>query len=323
MLYLVTGATGLVGNNVTRLLLACGDRVRVLTRFTSDLRPLVGLEVEIAQGELRDAESVERAMDGVDRVIHAAAYSHIGWHELDESRAINVRGTANVAASARRANARMVHVSTINTLGLLSDGQESDEDTPADNGVLCSYVVSKREAEWAVLAEVEKGLAAAIVNPGFMIGPWDWKPSSGRMLLGVAHNFGLVAPLGTNHFCDVRNVAQCILAAADRGAVSRRYILGGERLTYYQVFGIFAKVTRAIPPLLPSASLIRCAGAMGDLWGRLTGREPDLNSATTALLAQSRNCVSTRAKRELGYHPRPLSEAAEAAWQWFREHKYA
>ena len=153
--------------------------------------------------------------------VHAAAYVHIGWTGLDLSRAINVAGTAHVAASARRAGARLVHVSSVDAIGLLPHGQPSDEETPVAGGVLCPYVVTKREAEQAVLAEVAQGLDATIVNPAYMIGPWDWKPSSGRMLLEVSRNRGLVAPLGTNNFCDVRDVAQGILTAADRGATGR------------------------------------------------------------------------------------------------------
>jgi dihydroflavonol-4-reductase len=324
MLYLVTGATGLVGNNVARLLLARGDRVRVLTRATSDPRPLAGLDLEIVKGDVRDAASVDEAVRGVDRVVHAAAYVHIGWTQLELSRAINVGGTANVAASTRRAGARLVHVSSVDAMGLSPHGQPSDEETPVAGGVLCPYVVTKREAEQVVSAEVAQGLEATIVNPAYMIGPWDWKPSSGRMLLEVARNRGLVAPLGTNNFCDVRDVAEGILSAADRGATGRRYILGGERLSYFQAWRVFAKVTRALPPLLPAGPLVRrAAGGCGDLWTRLTGREPDVNSAATAIAAQSRNFVSSRAERELGYHARPLSEAAEAAWEWFRQHSYA
>jgi dihydroflavonol-4-reductase len=324
MLYLVTGATGLVGNNVARLLLQRGEQVRVLTRSTSDPRPLAGLDVETFQGDVRDAESVERAVQGVERIIHAAAYVHIGWTQLDMSRAINVAGTAHVAASARRSGARLIHVSSVDAMGLPADGEPADEDTPVAGGVLCPYVVTKREAEVAVQAEVSQGLDARIVNPAYMLGPWDWKPSSGRMLLEIARNRGLVAPLGTNNYCDVRDVAEGILAAADRGLSGRRYILGGERLTYFQAWRIFAKVTRALPPLLPAGPMARrLAGSCGDMWTRITGREPDVNSAATTAAAQARNFVSARAERELGYRPRPLVEAAQAAWQWFQEHGYA
>ena len=225
---------------------------------------------------------------------------------------------------ARRAGARLVHVSTIDALGLVPYGLISDEETPIAGGVPCTYVVTKREAEQAVLAEVARGLAATIVNPAFVIGPWDWTPSSGRMLLVVAHNRGVMASRGTTVFCDARDVAQGILAAADRGAVGRRYILGGQRLTYVEAFRIFAKVTHSVPPLLPAGPRVcRFLGACGDLWTRLTGSEPDLNSATMATACQFRNFATIRAERELDYHSRPLVEAAEAAWHWFREHQYA
>ena len=323
MFYLVTGATGLVGNNVVRLLLERGSRVRVLTRSSSNPRPLAGLAVETASGDVRDAESVQRAIDGTDCVIHAAAHVHIGWTGLELARAVNVAGTAAVAASARRAGVRMVHVSSVDALGLAPHGAPSDEETPAGGGVLCPYVLTKREAERAVLDEVAAGLDARIVNPAYMIGPWDWKPSSGRMLLEVARNRALFAPLGTNNFCDVRDVAAGVLAAAERGQTGRRYILGGQRLSYFQAWRVFAKVTRSLPPLLPAGPLIRiAAGRCGDLWTRLSGREGDINSAATTSSAQQRNFQSTRAQRELQYHSRPLVESATDAWNWFRENGY-
>ena len=285
MLYLVTGATGLVGNNVARLLLARGERVRVLTRL--HVRSASAWPISTSKsrsGDVRDVESVERAVQGVDRVIHAAAYVHIGWTQLEMSRAINVAGTANVAASSRRAGAGWSTFPASTRWACPPAASLSDEETPVAGGVLCPYVVTKREAEQAVGVEIGQGLEAVIVNPAYMIGPWDWKPSSGRMLLEVARNRGLVAPLGTNNFCDVRDVAEGILTAADRGATGRRYILGGERLSYFQAWRIFAKVTHALPPLLPAGPLVRrLAGAAGDAWTRLTGREGDVNSAATAM----------------------------------------
>ncbi len=323
MLYLVTGATGLVGNNVVRLLLERGQRVRVLTRSTSDPRPLAGLDLEIAVGDVRDTGAVDDAIRGVDCAVHAAAHVHIGWTGLDLARAVNVGGATAVASSARRSGVRLVHVSSVDALGLPPGGAPSDEETPAGGGVLCPYVVTKREAEQAVLSEVAAGLDARIVNPAYMIGPWDWKPSSGRMLLQVARNRALFAPLGTNNFCDVRDVAAGVLAAAERGIAGRRYILGGERLSYFQAWRIFARVTRSVPPVFPAGPLMRLgAGLCGDLATRLTGREGDINSAATSSSAQLRNFQSTRAERELGYHSRPLAESAQDAWDWFREHGY-
>lgn len=325
MTTLVTGATGLVGNNVVRRLLAAGQRVRVLVRSSASPRPLADLEgLEITLGDVRDPRSVREALRGADRVVHAAAHVHIGWSGLDAAREINVEGTRHVAQAALEAGTRLVHVSSIDALGLSENGAPADEEAPPIGGVPCPYVVTKREAEQVVLELVEQGLSASIVNPGFMIGPYDWKPSSGRMLLSVARGWGLFAPLGMNCFCDVRDVAAGITAALEHGQPGRRYILGGQSLSYFQAWRIFAEVTGATPPVFPIGPLVRrCAGGVGDLVARLTGREGDVNSASTALAAQKRRFTSARAEGELGYQARPLRESAIDAWTWFRQHGYA
>lgn len=325
MTTLVTGATGLVGNNVVRRLLEVGGSVRALLRSSADPRPLADLAgVEIVHGDVRDPQCVARAVRGSDRVVHAAAYVHIGWSGWDEAQAINIEGTRHVAQAALAEGAQMVHVSTIDALGLGADRAPADEDSAPKDGVLCPYVVTKREAERVVLSLVDQGLWAAIVNPGFMIGPNDWKPSSGRMLLSVARGWGPFAPRGANCYCDVRDVAAGILAAFERGRPGRRYILGGPMLTYYQAWRVFAEATGGTPPVFPIGSLARRgAGYFGDLVGKLTGREPDVNSASTAIAAQKRNFTSARAESELGYRARPFRESAADAWAWFREHGYA
>jgi nucleoside-diphosphate-sugar epimerase len=321
---LVTGATGLVGNNVVRRLLEEGDAVRVLVRETADQRPLADLPgVQRVWGDIRDAEIVARAVRGVDRVIHAAAYVHIGWSGWEMAQKVNVEGTRNVAQAALAEGSRLVHVSSIDALGLGTPGVPADEESIPNGGVLCPYVVTKRQAEQVVLEMVERGLWATIVNPGFVVGPYDWKPSSGRMLLSVARGWGLFAPLGYNCYCDARDVASGIMAALLQGRPGRRYILGGTVLSYFQAWRIFAEVTGGTPPVMPIGPLARWgAGHAGDLFGKLTGREPDVNSAATALAAQKRNFTSARAEAELGYRPRPLREATAAAWDWFRQHAY-
>ncbi len=323
MVTLVTGATGLVGNNVVRGLLAAGQVVRVLTREGADPRPLSGLDVEVTHGDVRDPQAVGRAVRGAAAAVHAAAHVHIGWSGIETARAINVEGTRHVAAAACAEGIPLVHVSSVDALGTDTRGKTCDEETPVAGGVLCPYVVTKREAEAVVLDWVKKGLRAPIVNPGYMLGPYDWKPSSGRMLLHVARGWGLFAPRGTNSYCDVRDVAAAILAALARGHAGRRYILAGPSLSYFQAWRTIAEVTGATPPLLPAGPLLRhAAGLAGDLLGKVTGVEPDVNSAATAISAQRRTFSSTRAEQELGYRPRPLREAVADAWAWFRDNGY-
>lgn len=323
---LVTGGTGLVGNNVVRRLLAAGRQVRVLVRprRSGIDRSLEGLTIDQRVGTLEDEDSLQQAVDGASLVIHSAAVVHCGWRHRDEMQRVNVEGTARLARAARRAGARFVQVSSVDALGLRADGVPGDEETPPGGMVECPYVVTKREAEAAVLAEVDQGLDAVIVNPVYMIGPWDWKPSSGRMLLEVGSGKGLLAPPGANDFVDVRDVVSGIEAAAARGQTGRRYILGGHPLTYLEAWRVFAEVTGRRPPLGNAPPLaVRTAGWFGDLAATVLRREPPVNSAAAGMSMLRHNFSCERAQTELGYRFRPFAETVADAWVWFCEHGYA
>jgi dihydroflavonol-4-reductase len=321
---LITGGTGLVGNNLVRLLLERGLRVRTLVRGRAGSRELDGLPVERVVGDVTDAAAVRRAVAGARTVIHSAAMVHVGWRMLDEMRRVNVEGTRFVAEASRTTGARLVQVSSVNALGLTGDGSPADEETPFGNTVECPYVVTKREAERVVLDEVDRGLDAVIVNPVFMLGAWDWKPSSGRMLLEVAQGKGLFAPPGSQHFGDVRDIAAAIATAGDRGARGRRYILGGHHLSFLEAWTLFARVTGRRPPRAAAPPpLVRLAGRVGDLIGHCVGREGPLNSAAATMSLLRQHFSSERARTELGYSQRPLEDTVEHAWRWFVDHGYA
>ena len=323
MKYLVTGATGLLGNNIVRELLARGEGVRVLTRATSDPRPLADLNVEKAIGDVCDAASVNAACAGVDVVIHCAGHVHIGWSQQEQHEAINVGGTRNVAAAALAARAKLVHVSSVNALGMGSLASPATEDNPLPGICPCHYPVTKKRGDELVLEAVGRGLKAAIVHPGFMLGPWDWKPSSGRMLLEVAKGVPL-APVGAHSVCDVRDVAAGAIAAVSAANSGRRFILAGHNLTYWQSWKLMAKLTGGRGPWFPAGPINRWIGAWwGDRKYRRTGIEPELNSAAITMSCEQHCFSSARAEKELGYQIRPLEETIGDAWQWFLEHGYA
>lgn len=318
MLTLVTGATGLVGNNVVRRLVAEGHSVRAMVRSTSSPRALSGLRVELTRGSVCDPAEALRACRGVNRVIHCAGHVQIGWSNLATHRAVNVGGTRNMAAACRAVGARMVHVSSVDALGMGTREDPADEEHGPTPHVFCPYVTSKREAELAVEREVAEGLDAVIVNPNFVLGPWDWKPSSGRMLLEIARGHGLIAPPGGNDFCDARDVADGIIAAGERGQAGLRYILSGVPLSYVEAWRLFAKATGVRAPLAVTPKwLLRMAGLAGDAWGKVRRKEPDVNSAATAISAQPHHYSSARAIAELGYHVRDIRETVADTWDWF------
>jgi len=212
----------------------------------------------------------------------------------------------------------------VDAIGLRPDGAPADDENPPGGMPECPYVVTKREAERAVLDEVERGLDAVIVNPVYMIGPWDWKPSSGRMLLEVGAGKGLFAPPGANDFVDVRDVAHGILAALEKGRTGRRYILGGHSLSYLEAWRVFARAAGRMQPLgVAPRAAVRIAGWVGDAASLFTRRELPVNSAAAAMSMLPHNFSSARAQAELGYAFRPFETTVADAWGWFVDHGYA
>lgn len=320
---LVTGATGLLGNNIVRQMLDRNMTVRVLVRSTRDKRPLEGLNVEIVEGDICSEESVQKACQGIPLLIHAAADVRIGRSGREEMKKINVEGTHNVVKAALAHGMRMVYVSSVDTLGWGTLKEPAHEESPPGDDLKCSYIISKREAESLVLYHSTLGLNAVVVNPAFMLGPWDWKPSSGRMLLEVGRGMGLFAPPGGNDFCDVRDVASGVLAAADRGTAGKRYILGGKGLSYYDAWTTFARIVGSTPPLMVAWKWpMGLTGSLGSLWGKIRRREPDINIASVRMAMMPHHFTHQRATEELDYRPRPLEESVEAAWTWFKAHGY-
>ncbi len=319
---LVTGATGLVGNNVVRALLESGHAVRTLVRAAADPRPLEGLEVERVTGDVTDAASVNAAVQGCRAVIHAAAEVHIGRTGLERQRRINVEGTRNIADAARKARVRLVHVSTCDAVGQGTAEMPATEDTPLPPARL-PYVITKREAERVVFGNAVAGLDAVIVNPAFMIGPWDWKPSSGKMLLEVAAGRGTFAPRGSTSLCDVRDVARAIVAALTQGVSGERYILAGRTLLWLELWRKFAEVSGGRRPVCRAGPLMIWIGGWGgDVWGMIRRKEPAFNSAAARHAWQERYYSSAKAEQTLGYTIRPAEETIRDAWAWFQEHGY-
>ncbi len=323
MKVLVTGATGLLGNNVVRQLLDASHHVRVLVRKNSSLKTLEGLDVEIFTGDVSDSDAVDRAMKGMDTVIHSAAFVFLGWSQLEKSRRVNVLGTRNVARSANRREIKMIHVSSVDTLAVGSFDEPSDETTRRDDKVPCSYVVSKREAERVVFDEIRAGLQAIVVHPGFLLGPWDWRPSSGQMMVEVGRRFTPAAPRGGCCLADVRDAARGVLLASEHGRLGRNYILGGHNISYFDLWRRISRVSRTHQPMFrllgPGAFV---GGFIGDLKTKLTGQESAVNSAAIGLAKQVHFYSSQRAIDELGYSVRSVEETIDDAWNWFSEYGY-
>ncbi len=321
MRFLVTGSTGLVGNNVVRQLVARGDDVRVLLRGNGDPRPLAGLAVQTAPGDVTDLEAVRHACRDVDVVLHAAGIAKIGSQGIELMRTVNVGGARNCAIAAREAGARLVHVSSVNAIGIGKKNQPADEEHFQPQTLRVPYAITKQEAEAAVREEIAKGLDAVIVNPGYMLGPWDWKPSSGRMLLEVVGKFVPATPWGGHCMCDVRDAVAGMLSAAAQGRTGERYILGGYNLSFYETWRMFAQICGGKKPLVPlgpiNRLILRGAANVINVFRK---EELEFNSLALQMSTQFHYFSSAKAQRELGYKIRPAEETIRDAWNWLQEY---
>src|SRR5262245_24748268 len=185
----ITGATGFVGSAVARELLREGFELRALVRHESTRTNLVGLDVDIIEGDIRDSDSVMFAARGSRYVFHVAADYRLWSPPGSDIMRTNVEGTRVVMEAARATGAqRIVYTSSVATLKLRDDGAPADETTPlAETDAHGDYKRSKIAAERVVEQMIGRGLPAIIVNPSTPVGPRDLRPTpTGRMIIEAA-----------------------------------------------------------------------------------------------------------------------------------------
>jgi dihydroflavonol-4-reductase len=320
---LVTGATGFVGWHVASKLLERGDRIRVLVRDRNRIKSLDG--VEAMEGDLRNAESLARAVAGCGVVYHVAADYRLWTRDPEEMYRSNVEGTRNLLAAARRNGVeRVIYTSTVGCIGIPKGGI-GDEQTPVGiEDMQGPYKRSKYLAERVALEFAGEGFPVVIVNPTAPVGDHDFKPTpTGKMLVDFVRG-AMPAFLDTGlNVVDVRDVAAGHLAACERGGVGERYILGAENLTLEGIFGTLAQaVGRPAPKIRIPYAVAYAAGVVSTAWAGVTGKEP-LAPLDGVKMARKKMWVShDKAARELGYAPGPAAGALERGVEWFRANGY-
>lgn len=322
-LSLVTGASGFVGWHIARKLVERGCPVRVLVRQTSRLRELDG--VEVVTGDLRDAQSLRRAVAGCGRVFHAAADYRLWAPEPREMYASNVDGTRNLLAAARDAGVgQVVYTSTVGCIGIPEDG-EGNERTPVElDDMKGPYKRSKFHAERVALEFAAGGFPVVIVNPTAPVGDHDFKPTpTGKIVLDFLKG-GMPAYIETGlNLVDVRDVADGHLLAAERGKPGERYILGSQNLTLAEIFERLERASGVKAPArrIPYA-LAYAAGAASTGWAAVTGHEPRAPLDAVRMARKKMWVSHAKAAGDLGFSPAPPDEALARAVAWFRANGY-
>lgn len=325
----VTGATGLLGNNLVRRLLDGGWRVRALVRSPAKAAAQFGsLPVELVTGDMNDVAAFAPALAGADVLFHSAAYfreSYRGGAHWPALERINVRGTADLLDAAWAAGIRrVVHVSSIATLdgprGATVDETMRRRDDDADDYAR-SKLLADREVEACLARHPE--LWAAFVLPGWIHGPGDIGPTSaGQVVLDyMRRRLPGVVP-GTVALVDARDVADAMIAAEACGGRGERYLAAGRHLPMRDFLGLLERVTgvpaprRTIP--LP---LLWPLAAGGEAWARLTGRPVLLGLATVRLIAREAERTRfdhAKSERALGLAFRPVEDTLRDEVEWYR-----
>ncbi|MDG2012939.1 MAG: NAD-dependent epimerase/dehydratase family protein [Pirellulaceae bacterium] len=324
MRYSVTGATGLLGNNIVRNLLKNGHQVRVAVRNSSSLAPLQGLDVEIIKGKLGDVENTQRLMDGADGLIHAAGLIWFGKTQQKISHEVNVEASLELGRQCARLGKRLVFISSTDALAAGEKTRPADETCLEPAKCNAAYVVSKRRAEFELLQLASSAaLDLVIVNPSLFFGPWDWKPSSGKMILALTEKFIPLAPSGGISVGDARNIAAGIVAAMLRGRCGHRYVLAGDNVSYLQLWRkIAGLVNRRGPITAMRTPMKKILSLWGDINTRISKRETEINREAIRLGACWNFYDSSKAVKELGYEPGNYETALRDSWNWLVENGY-
>jgi dihydroflavonol-4-reductase len=325
---LITGASGFVGSAVLRQLIGAGHTVRALVRPNSDRRNLSGLPMEVVTGDLTDRASLDRALIGCSSLFHVAAIYRLWVPHPQEIYDANVNGTRNLMIAAANAGVkRIVYTSSVATLGLTTDGSPADEDTPVSLADMIGHYKRSKflaEAEVRKLIE-EKGLPVVIVNPSTPIGPRDIKPTpTGRIIVdALSGRMPAYVDTGLN-LVHVDDVAMGHLLALERGIIGERYVLGAQNMTLKEILTELAAITgHQAPRIRLPHNLVLPIACISEAWARLTrGKEPRITLVGVRLAKKKMYFSSEKAKRVLGFNPRPIEEALHDAVDWFQRNGY-
>lgn len=322
----ITGATGFVGLQVAAQLRAAGADVVALHRAGSNTTRLTRLGVRPQVAPLTDTTALAVGCRGAEILIHAAAAVDFrGDWEL--ARRVNVEGTRAVIHAARSAGVRrMVHISSIVAVGASRWPEVLDETAGWTLGSFrVSYATTKREAEREALQANRAGLEVVVVNPGCVVGPDDFGGSEfGTLCKRYWRGRVPIHFTGGNAFVDVRDAAAGVLAAALRGRPGERYVLTSENRRWAAFFQDLSRAAcRTIPRLTLPDWLAPPLARVLSWTDRKKRRAPSLTTEQAKLVGLYFYFSSAKARRELGFSPRPLRDSLADAYAFWRGERRA
>jgi dihydroflavonol-4-reductase len=319
MTVVVTGASGHLGINLVRALVAEKRSVRAVAHHNHHV--LESLGVEIVSGDVTDVASLTRAFEGADVVYHLAGVISLLRNKWPLVERINVQGTCNVIEACRRSHVkRLVHFSSIHAINPEPPDKPVDENHPLIQGHRYPpYDLSKAEAQREIRKAVANGLDAVIVNPTGVLGPYDYQPSFfGSALLMMANGQMPSLVNGGFDWVDARDVARGAMLAEQKAPAGAEYLLSGHWVSMQGIGDIMQEISDAsIPGFVCPMPVARFAAPFATAYSRVFKKRPIFTSVSLNALRANHNVSHEKATRELGYHPRPFKETLTDTMKWF------
>ena len=321
-MWLVTGATGHIGNVLVRKLLERGEKVRAMILPGESREPISGLDVEAVEGDVLNLDAVFESMRGIKGIFHLAGVISIMPGANPFVRKVNVEGTKNILRAAREMKiGKLVYTSSIHAIQRVEDGI-IDENIPYDmNNPYGAYDRSKAEATLEVLQSAQTGLEAVVACPTGVIGPYDFR---GSMMGAVIHDAAAAKPTlyvdGAYDFVDVRDVADGLITAAEKGKRGESYILSGQKISVRYMLETVREVTgKNFFQMKIPFDLAKFAAMFTPMYYQMANATPRFTPYSLEVLKSNSNISHAKASRDLGYHPRSLYESIRDTVKWFLE----
>lgn len=320
---LVTGASGFVGSHVARLLVSQGRKVRVLLRKTSNAEAMKGLDVAVFTGDVLDPESLALAMKGCVSVFHCVVDARFWLTDPAPIYRNNVDGLVNAMDAALASGVeRFIFTSTMGTLGVNPKGLVTEDIEFNWRDRASPYILARLEAENRFLAYCrEKGLPGVALCVANTYGPQDYGPTPHGKALWDAARGVLRTALDTGApTVDIRDVAQAAVLAESKGRLGHRYIIANEFVTYRQLYGQATALLGNRPPRYVPIWVAHAISYVGERILGLLGRKDHLILSDAVFLSHVfQRMDNGKARRELGWQPRPVAESVRDAVAWFSQ----
>ncbi len=324
---LVTGPDGVLGSNLVRELLSRNYNVSVLLEPGKDPLTLKGLPITKFHGNILDPEALDKAIANKSVVFHCAASTSVWPAKSEIVNRVNIDGTQNIIDAVLKHDVkRLIYVGTANSFTYTADkNNPGTEGTPyASWHYGLDYMDSKYKAQELILKNVaENGLPALVVNPTFMIGPYDSRPSSGALILALHKGKVPGYTSGGKNYVAVKDVAFAMANAIDKGRIGECYIVGNVNLTFKEAFDLIAKTIDAKPPKLKLPNtVVKLYGAATSTGARLFGFYPAVTKELATISCDRHYYSVEKARKELDLPQTPIETAVKECFEWFKENGY-